>query len=109
MAVTARNVKAMCPAVTRKRRCADLMLPPSGVVQELDGVAWDANAGDVVACSGFDFQPSIACSDFDLSRGAVEPVAQNLRREDVLAGRGRRELEALRTHEQANQAPGRAP
>src|SRR2546427_8831913 len=80
------------------------MLPPSGIVQKLDGVARDVDAGYRVAGRGFDFEPPVACNDLDLAGRAVETVAKNLRGEDVLAGRGGRELDAFRTHEQADQA-----
>src|SRR3989442_14607489 len=78
--------------------------PPLSGVQKLDGFARYAHVGDMIAHRRFDFEPAVARGDLDLAGGAEKAVAEHPGREDILARRGARDLDALGPHEEPQRA-----
>src|SRR6266853_4657590 len=93
-----------CSTRVNLRNVSCMASPPSLSVEELDGFARHAQLGDIIAHRGFYFEPAVAGGDLELPRRAEKAVAQDLRGEDVLAGRpvgGARDLNAFGAHQHA--------
>src|SRR6202022_635659 len=98
-------------AAASTRLCNMVLMdsPPSLSVQELDGFARHAQLGDIIAHRGFDFEPAVASGNLELPRRAEKAVAQDLRGEDILAGRpvfGACDLDAFGADQYAQRTAG---